>query len=60
MYPFGVFVVGDHHLAIMATVHQVVMRRGAGLLPPSDLPEGKVDLTCAAPAPGPGLLSAYR
>jgi DNA-binding transcriptional MocR family regulator len=34
--------------------------RGDHLLPPSELPEGKVDLTCAAPAPGPGLLAAYQ
>lgn len=34
--------------------------RGDHLLPPSDLPEDKLDLTCAAPAPGPGLLAAYQ
>ncbi|HET6168343.1 MAG TPA: PLP-dependent aminotransferase family protein [Marmoricola sp.] len=34
--------------------------RGDHLLPPGDLPEGKVDLTCAAPVPGPGLLAAYQ
>jgi DNA-binding transcriptional MocR family regulator len=34
--------------------------RGDHLLPPSDLPEGKVDLTCAAPSPGPGLLATYQ
>lgn len=34
--------------------------RGDNLLPPGDLPAGKLDLTCAAPAPGPGLLAAYQ
>jgi DNA-binding transcriptional MocR family regulator len=34
--------------------------RGDHLLPPGDLPEGKIDLTCAAPVPGPGLLAAYQ
>ena len=34
--------------------------RGDHLLPPADLPADKVDLTCAAPAPGPGLLAAYQ
>lgn len=34
--------------------------RGDHLLPPGDLPEGKIDLTCAAPAPGPGILAAYQ
>jgi DNA-binding transcriptional MocR family regulator len=34
--------------------------RGDHLLPPGDLPEDKIDLTCAAPVPGPGLLAAYQ
>ena len=34
--------------------------RGDNLLPPGDLPAGKVDLTCAAPVPGPGLLATYQ
>lgn len=34
--------------------------RGDHLLPPGDLPEGKFDLTCAAPVPGPGILGAYE
>jgi len=34
--------------------------RGDHLLPPGDTPEGKIDLTCAAPVPGPGLLAAYQ
>lgn len=34
--------------------------RGDHLLPPSDLPAGKIDLTCAAPVPGPGILAAYQ
>lgn len=34
--------------------------RGDHLLPPSDLPAGKIDLTCAAPVPGPGILAAYE
>ena len=34
--------------------------RGDHLLPPSHSPSGKVDLTCAAPVPGPGLLAAYQ
>ncbi len=34
--------------------------RGDHLLPPGDLPEDKVDLTCAAPVPGPGVLAAYE
>jgi DNA-binding transcriptional MocR family regulator len=34
--------------------------RGDHLLPPGDLPPDKVDLTCAAPVPGPGLLAAYQ
>ncbi len=34
--------------------------RGDHLLPPGDLPQDKVDLTCAAPLPGPGVLAAYE
>ena len=34
--------------------------RGDHLLPPADLPADKIDLTCAAPAPGPGLLGAFQ
>lgn len=34
--------------------------RGDHLLPPADLPPDKIDLTCAAPAPGPGLLGAFQ
>ncbi len=34
--------------------------RGDHLLPPGDLPEDKIDLTCAAPLPGPGVLAAYQ
>ena len=34
--------------------------RGDHLLPPGDLPEDKIDLTCAAPVPGPGVLAAYE
>lgn len=34
--------------------------RGDHLLPPGDLPEGQIDLTCAAPVPGPGVLAAYE
>jgi DNA-binding transcriptional MocR family regulator len=34
--------------------------RGDHLLPPGDLPPDKLDLTCAAPVPGPGLLAAYQ
>ena len=34
--------------------------RGDHLLPPGDLPEDKIDLTCAAPSPGPGILAAYE
>ena len=34
--------------------------RGDHLLPPGDLPADKVDLTCAAPVPGPGLLAAFQ
>lgn len=34
--------------------------RGDHLLPPGDLSEDKIDLTCAAPVPGPGLLAAYQ
>jgi len=34
--------------------------RGDHLLPPGDLPEDKIDLTCAAPLPGPGVLAAYE
>ncbi len=34
--------------------------RGDHLLPPGDLPEDKVDLTCAAPLPGPGVLGAFE
>ncbi|MCW2786435.1 MAG: transcriptional regulator, GntR family with aminotransferase domain protein [Marmoricola sp.] len=34
--------------------------RSDHLLPPGDLPEGKIDLTCAAPVPGPGILGAYE
>lgn len=30
------------------------------LLPPGESPEGKIDLTCAAPVPGPGILAAYQ
>jgi DNA-binding transcriptional MocR family regulator len=34
--------------------------RGDHLCPPSNLPAGKLDLTCATPDPGPGLLAAYE
>ena len=34
--------------------------RGDHLLPPGDLPADKIDLTCAAPVPGPGVLGAYE
>lgn len=34
--------------------------RGDHLLPQGDLPEDKIDLTCAAPVPGPGVLAAYE
>ena len=34
--------------------------RGDHLLPPGELPEDKIDLTCAAPLPGPGVLAAYQ
>jgi DNA-binding transcriptional MocR family regulator len=34
--------------------------RGDHLLPPGDLPEDKIDLTCGAPVPGPGVLAAYQ
>lgn len=34
--------------------------RNDHLLPPGDTPEDKIDLTCAAPVPGPGILSAYE
>ncbi|MCZ4498306.1 MAG: PLP-dependent aminotransferase family protein [Marmoricola sp.] len=34
--------------------------RSDHLLPPGDLPEGKIDLTCAAPVPGPGIVAAYE
>ena len=34
--------------------------RGDHLLPPGDLPKDKIDLTCAAPVPGPGVLAAYE
>jgi len=34
--------------------------RGDHILPPGDLPEDKIDLTCAAPVPGPGVLAAYE
>lgn len=34
--------------------------RNDQLLPPGDTPEGKIDLTCAAPVPGPGILGAYE
>ena len=34
--------------------------RGDLLLPAADLPEGSIDLTCAAPLPAPGLLGAYQ
>jgi DNA-binding transcriptional MocR family regulator len=34
--------------------------RGDHLLPPGCLPKDKIDLTCAAPVPGPGVLAAYE
>ena len=34
--------------------------RGDHLLPPGDLPADKIDLTCAAPLPGPGVLAAFE
>ncbi|MET3960590.1 DNA-binding transcriptional MocR family regulator [Marmoricola sp. OAE513] len=34
--------------------------RSDHLLPPGDLPEGKIDLTCAAPIPGRGIVAAYE
>jgi DNA-binding transcriptional MocR family regulator len=45
------------------SVASLPIRRGLRndhLLPPGDTPEGKVDLTCAAPAPGPGIMAAYE
>jgi DNA-binding transcriptional MocR family regulator len=34
--------------------------RGDHLLTPNELDDDKIDLTCAAPVPGPGLLAAYQ
>jgi DNA-binding transcriptional MocR family regulator len=34
--------------------------RSDHLLPPGDLPADKIDLTCAAPVPGPGIVAAYE
>ena len=43
----------------VATLPASAGRRSDHLLPPGDLPAGKVDLTCAAPLPGPGIHDAY-
>ncbi len=44
----------------MASLPSSRGHRGDHLLPPGDLPEGQIDLTCAAPVPGPGVLAAYE
>lgn len=48
---------GSGSVASLPAAHGL---RGDHLLTPNERADGKVDLTCAAPVPGPGLLSAYQ
>jgi len=48
---------GSGSLASLPAAHGL---RGDHLLTPNEQAEGKIDLTCAAPVPGPGLLAAYQ
>jgi len=54
------FLVSRQGSGSVATLPASRGHRGDHLLPPGDLPEDKIDLTCAAPAPGPGILGAYE
>ena len=48
---------GSGSVASLPAAHGL---RGDHLLTPNEQAEGKIDLTCAAPVPGPGLLAAYQ
>jgi DNA-binding transcriptional MocR family regulator len=54
------FLVSRRGSGSVASLPQSRGLSGDHLLPPGDFPPGKLDLTCAAPAPGPGLLAAYQ
>jgi DNA-binding transcriptional MocR family regulator len=48
---------GSGSVASLPAAHGL---RGDHLLTPNEQAEGKIDLTCAAPVPGAGLLAAYQ
>ncbi|HEX2892978.1 MAG TPA: PLP-dependent aminotransferase family protein [Marmoricola sp.] len=48
---------GSGSVASLPATHGL---RGDHLLTPNEQAEGKIDLTCAAPVPGAGLLAAYQ
>ncbi|MEO5653601.1 MAG: PLP-dependent aminotransferase family protein [Marmoricola sp.] len=54
------FVVSRQGSGSVASLPASRGHRGDHLLPPGDLPEDKIDLTCAAQVPGPGVLAAYE
>ncbi len=54
------FLVSRQGSGSVASLPSARGHRSDHLLPPGDLPLDKVDLTCAAPVPGPGLLGAYE
>jgi DNA-binding transcriptional MocR family regulator len=54
------FLVSRRGAGSVASLPSARGHRGDHLLPPGDLPADKIDLTCAAPAPGPGILAAYE
>ena len=54
------FLVSRQGSGSVASLPSTRGHRGDHLLPPGDLPLDKIDLTCAAPIPGPGVLAAYE
>ena len=54
------FLVSRQGSGSVASLPSTRGHRGDHLLPPGDLPQDKIDLTCAAPVPGPGVLAAYE
>ncbi|MFL6159248.1 MAG: PLP-dependent aminotransferase family protein, partial [Marmoricola sp.] len=54
------FVVSRQGSGSVASLPTTRGLRNDPLLPPGDTPEGKIDLTCAAPSPGPGILGAFE
>jgi DNA-binding transcriptional MocR family regulator len=54
------YVVSRQGSGTVASLPSTPGLRSDHLLPPGDLPEDKIDLTCAAPLAGPGILAAYE